>query len=62
MSQYTESLIKARDCAGMAVADIREALKHAELLESLVLVDALKDALTAHDRLGRLVEAVEGSS
>ena len=62
MNRYTESLIKARDCAGMAVMDIREALEHAELLESLVLSDAMKDVVAAHDRLCRLVSAMEGSS
>ena len=62
MNRYTESLIKARDCAGMTVNDIREALKYAELLESLVLCDALKDALAAHDRLRQLVSAIESSS
>ena len=62
MNQYTESLIKARDCVGMAVEDSRAAMKHAELLESLILSEALREAIAAHDRLARLVAAIEDSA
>ena len=62
MNRFTESLTKARDCAGMAEQDIREAMKHAGPVEALILADALKDAVAVYDRLYRLIAAIEDAA
>jgi len=62
VNQFTESLTKARDCAGMAEQDVREAMKHAGPVESLVLDDALEDAVASYDRLHRLIAGIEDAA
>ena len=46
----------------MAEQDIREAMKHAGPVESLILADALKDAVASYDRLYRLIAAMEDAA
>jgi len=59
VNNLTESLTKARDCAGLTENDIREALAAANAVEFIVLLDALQQAEEIRRRLDALIEARE---
>jgi len=58
-NQFRENLTKAQHAAGFAEQDIRAAMEIAGPVESLILQDALRDAVAVYDRLTRLIAAVE---
>jgi len=57
MNKVSETLIKARDCASFSENDIREALSAATAIESIVLLDALQQAVALRRKLETLIEA-----
>jgi len=57
MSEVSESLTKARDCAGFTENDIRTALGACSAVEAIVLIDALNQAVALRRKLETLIEA-----
>ena len=57
-----EHLTKARDCAGMAEDDLRQALSCADPIASIIIADELAAICKTRQRLELLLVSVEGLS
>ena len=56
-SARMESLVKAVDCLGFALGDLREALRYASALEADILYNAIREVSEARRRVKLIRES-----